>query len=89
MSDCCKKEGEKSKLKKKDNNNFFSFIVLGVVLSMLLVSGMQAVHINNMKQNIDEGGIISASDANNDLSREDTTSQQQNIQQPPVMVGGC
>lgn len=87
MSDCCKtKEKKVVPMKRKEQgSNAYALIALGVVLALLIVSGVQAIQISNLKQNV-------ATYEGTPTTQPSTTQSApapQPAQQPPAMVGGC
>ncbi len=72
--------------KKEEGSSAYAFIALGVVLVLLLVSGVQAVQISNLKQNVESyEGQPTAQPS----TTQSAPTAQPTAQQPPAMVGGC
>ncbi len=74
--------------KKEEGSNTYAFVALGVVLVLLLVSGVQAVQISNLKQNVESYEGQPGGQPSTTQSPEPQPTAQP-AQQPPAMVGGC
>lgn len=86
MDDCCKSKEKVNNMKnKKDKNNFYSLLLLGVVLVLVVMSGVQAVQIDNIKQSIETYQPVQTQNEDVVVGNPPPSS----TQPLPSMVGGC